>query len=94
MKLWYNHRYPEQQNNLREFERLMHMNQDVTFMQPNRIAAPWHVQAWIGGVQLDVWPHLLKGRIGQQKAKVGYRALQRLIQSARDTAEDIHLLEE
>lgn len=41
------------------------------FYFPNRAAAPWHLQARVGGSIIDVWPHKKKWRIGGTKAIEG-----------------------
>lgn len=93
MKLFAKKGRPDHQANIQQFERLMQMNNDIRFYQPQPILAPWHVQAEINGVLVNMWPHLLKGNIAGCKAVVGYEALQRLIGEARADDSDIDLLE-
>ena len=90
MRLWSS--APHHEPALEEFRRLMAMNSDVVFYAPSPILAPWHIQAEINGITLDFWPHKLKGRLGHEKSKQGYVALQRLIGRAR-AEEKIDLIE-
>ena len=78
--------------NLQQFERLMQMNNDIQFYQPDPERAPWHVQAKVNGVTLNFWPHLLKGNVERTRAVQGYSALQRMIGDARSEA-DVDLIE-
>ena len=93
MKLFCKNRDAEQEHNVRQFERLMAMNTDIKFFQPQPLKAPWHVQAEVNGYVLNFWPHRLKGNFDGEKAVQGYRALQALIGEAREDKDD-ELLED
>lgn len=76
----------EQRDLCWEFLELMEEFPDVDFFQPNREKAPWHVQAILEAepepIELNFWPHKLKGQRRPLKAVEGADAIRDLIQEA------------
>lgn len=85
-------KHPEEKENVVAFDRLMQRNRDVTFYRPSPAVAPWHWQAIIEGVTLNFWPHKAKVQRDGEKARTGTRAMQQLIDSAKEES-DFHVID-
>jgi len=57
------------------------------FYHPNKAAAPWHVQARVGGTVYNVWPHKCKWQEESTKAQYGWGKLSDALmeQATKDT---------
>ena len=82
MKLY--HKHPDQLANLREFRAFMADNSGLAFFLPSPIAAPWHVQAYIGNYLINFWPHKMTAQVENEKSVQGRRAMQDAVDSVND----------
>lgn len=89
MQLWYKPGRGDQQRNIERFRREIVMaNPDIDFFQPNYSAAPWHVQAMVGGIVMNFWPHNAKACNEREKSVEGFDAIKDLIEKNRQSAQD------
>ncbi len=61
---------------------ISHYEDEIRFFQPSPIKAPWHVQAVLGEIELNFWPHKMKGQRRPLPAVEGAQALFALLQEA------------
>ena len=91
-------KYPHQMQNCRDFAANTADFPSIDVFQPAPHKAPWHVQALLGdgSIELNFWPHKLKGQRAPFPAVMGKSEIRELIREAQeDAAEpDFDLIED
>ena len=70
-----------QAKNLEQFDEIIaaHNIKDALFF-PNIQGAPWHVQAFINGAEINFWPHKMKAYSAGYGSQEGWRAVSAMIE--------------
>ena len=70
--------------NCRIFNDIVESYPEVRFFQPSPDKAPWHVQALLaeGEIELNFWPHKMKGQRRPMYAVEGEYAIRDIIEQA------------
>ena len=76
--------------NCNAFQAIVEAYPDIRFFQPSPDKAPWHVQAILDeDVELNFWPHKMKGQRKPRPSVVGHIAICQIIDEAiADAAEE------
>lgn len=86
-----------------QFDAIVRAYPDIRFFQPSPDKAPWHVQAFLDvsdlpePIELNFWPHKLKGQRRPRKSVEGSAAIHAIIKEAIDDAHgggDFDLIED